>query len=67
MPEALSHDLEDRILTILQSEAKPLSLPQLEERLDKKYDTFDVLRAVRHLIRKGQADYTPRRYVTVVQ
>ncbi len=67
MTTAQRAELEKLILDILRGAAKPLSLPQLESALvasgQGPFDTFDVRNAVWQLVNKGQADFTPRRYV----
>jgi hypothetical protein len=63
--------LEEQILALLrETNEGPLSLRQIEDGLAGRgfgaLDTFAVRDAVWSLIRKRQADFTPRRYVKAV-
>lgn len=64
-------ELEERIVQVLrQAGVHPLSLPQIQEHLVKGgfgfSDGLAVRDAVWQLIRKRQADLTPRRYVRII-
>jgi hypothetical protein len=62
-------ELENLIVAVLREAPKPLTIPQLHEKLEEhladkfSIDTFDVRDAVWRLIARQQAQFTPRRYV----
>ena len=65
MTTAQLHDLETRVMQILERAQKPLTIPEIERELRSHFqaDTFDVRDAVWRLIAERRAEFTPRRHV----
>ena len=59
---------DEQVLEILKGASEPLSVPEIEKRLDGERveaDTFDVRDCLWRLVREKKADFTPWRQVVL--